>query len=571
MYINDIRRSNNGRDIPEILAPAGTADALKAAVNAGCDAVYLGGDLFSARAYAGNFDKEAMLRAIEYCHLYDIKLYMTVNILFKNSEINQLREYMEPYYRAGLDGVIVQDVGVVKYLKNYFPELPIHASTQMSISSVYGARFLQSTGITRVVPARELTLQEIKEIKEGSGLELETFVHGAMCYAYSGKCLFSSFLGGRSGNRGRCAQPCRQCYTFPDGREEYGMSMKDMCTLDILPKLIDAGISSFKIEGRMKNPYYVGATVDAYRCARDEYLGMVGTLSGKDRQRYREFAEELTLKMMDIYNRGGFCQGYYFRIGDDGFADGSQCREEGTDESQNRKEGSGGSQNQKEGSGGSRSRTYDQRRFSDEKGLEMISRNRPNHSGVLIGKIVRVKAPDVYIELARDINRQDVLEIADTGLELTSGKDGKAGSVISLKGNNLRKIKSGMALYRTRNNELLERIDRDIISRERKITAYAYIFAREEEPLKITISDALAHASVVSVTVAGQLIGKASSRPVTTDVLIQKMSKTEGTGIELVTECDIDDDIFVPMSEFNDLRRKAISLFKNAMAERYRR
>jgi len=195
---------------PEILAPAGTEEAMKAAVNAGCDAVYLGGNLFSARAFAGNFDEEAVLRTLDHCHLFGVKVYMTVNTLLKDEETQVLAEYMRPFYQAGLDGVIVQDPGVVRILRREFPDLHLHGSTQMSIASASGARFLKAQGLTRVVPARELTLQEIRQIRDEVEIEIESFVHGAMCYAYSGKCLFSSYLGGRSGNRGRCAQPCRQ-------------------------------------------------------------------------------------------------------------------------------------------------------------------------------------------------------------------------------------------------------------------------------------------------------------------------------------------------------------------------
>ena len=258
---------------PEILAPAGTPAALLAAIRAGADAIYLGGSLFSARAFAGNFNQEELLKAIEDCHLFDVKLYMTVNTLMKEKEMSGLVSYMKPFYQAGLDGVIVQDVGCAKVLQEAFPDLALHASTQMSISSAYGAALLKTQGFKRVVPARELSLAEIKEIKEKSGIEIETFVHGAMCFSYSGKCLLSSFAGGRSGNRGRCAQPCRKCYDLLEtGAQEYAMSMKDMCTLRILPDLIEAGIDSFKIEGRMKSIFYVAVTVGAYRKAIDAYL-----------------------------------------------------------------------------------------------------------------------------------------------------------------------------------------------------------------------------------------------------------------------------------------------------------
>ncbi|MCF0142169.1 MAG: U32 family peptidase, partial [Parasporobacterium sp.] len=263
---------------PEVLAPAGTMEALIAAVNAGADAVYVGGSFFSARAFAGNFDEEELIRAIEFCHLYGVKLYMTVNTLLKSDEMERLPAYMEPYYHAGVDGIIVQDVGVAAVLKEHFPDLPLHGSTQMSITSRHGAALLKSMGFTRVVPARELSIEEIKNIKANVDIEIETFIHGAMCFAYSGKCLLSSYLGGRSGNRGRCAQPCRHMYKIntPSGTvNEYAMSLKDMNTLSLIPEIIAAGIDSLKIEGRMKKPEYVASTVAAYVKAVDWWMSRI--------------------------------------------------------------------------------------------------------------------------------------------------------------------------------------------------------------------------------------------------------------------------------------------------------
>ena len=349
---------------PEILAPAGTPAALLAAIRAGADAIYLGGSLFSARAFAGNFNQEELLKAIEDCHLFDVKLYMTVNTLMKEKEMSGLVSYMKPFYQAGLDGVIVQDVGCAKVLQEAFPDLALHASTQMSISSAYGAALLKAQGFKRVVPARELSLAELKEIKEESGIEIETFVHGAMCFSYSGKCLLSSFAGGRSGNRGRCAQPCRKCYDLLDvGAQEYARSMKDRCILRILPDLIEAGIDSFKIEGRMKNPVYVASTVIAYKKARDYYLGSVAG-GAFDRKKYEDFIHPLEKELADIYNRGGFSKGYYYT----------------------------------------------------EKGPEMMANERPNHTGVLIGRVERIVPPELFIRLTEDVYAQDVLEIRPAGV-----------------------------------------------------------------------------------------------------------------------------------------------------------
>ena len=257
--------------MPELLAPAGDFQAFLGAINAGADAVYLAGDRFGARAYATNLSRDEILEALLYAHVHSRKIYLTVNTLTKNLEGRDLFEYLEPLYLAGLDGVIVQDFGVFSYLHRVFPDLPLHVSTQMSVTSFLGAKAMRDLGASRIVPARELSLEEIRQINE-LGVETECFIHGSMCYSYSGQCLFSSFLGGRSGNRGRCAGPCRQPY-IPEGenREAYLLSLKDLCTLQILPKLIDAGISSFKIEGRMKSPAYAAGVSAIYRKYIDLY------------------------------------------------------------------------------------------------------------------------------------------------------------------------------------------------------------------------------------------------------------------------------------------------------------
>ena len=250
----------------ELLAPAGNVEAFYGAIHAGADAIYLGGSRFGARAYADNFSEEELVSCIRYAHLFRRKVYLTVNTLVKESEMSGLYEYLLPYYKAGLDGAIIQDMGVFAYLREHFPGMELHGSTQMTITGEYGAAFLKEQGACRVVPARELSLAEIRRIKEVTGLEIECFIHGAMCYCYSGQCLFSSILGGRSGNRGRCAQPCRLPYTTGKHPKEcYPLSLKDMCTIEYIPELMEAGIDSFKIEGRMKKPEYAAGVTAVYR------------------------------------------------------------------------------------------------------------------------------------------------------------------------------------------------------------------------------------------------------------------------------------------------------------------
>ena len=281
----------------ELLAPAGNLEILKGVIESGADAVYVGGSMFGARAYANNFTEEELLEAIDFAHLRGVKVYLTVNTLIKNSEFSKLYDYLLPYYKRGLDAVIVQDIGVVKAIHEYFPSMEIHTSTQMTVTGADGVRFLSQFGVTRVVMAREVSLAEMKRIHEETGMELEAFVHGALCYSYSGQCLFSSILGGRSGNRGRCAQPCRLPYTVEGKKDEYILSLKDMCGIKALDKLHDAGVYSLKIEGRMKQLEYACGVVKYYR----SYIDSKKPVSDADYDRIKALG-----------NRCGFTDRYYF-------------------------------------------------------------------------------------------------------------------------------------------------------------------------------------------------------------------------------------------------------------------
>lgn len=281
----------------ELLAPAGNLEILKGVIESGADAVYVGGSMFGARAYANNFTEEELLEAIDFAHLRGVKVYLTVNTLIKNSEFSKLYDYLLVYYKRGLDAVIVQDIGVVKAIHEYFPSLEIHTSTQMTVTGADGVRFLSQFGVTRVVMAREVSLAEMKRIHEETGMELEAFVHGALCYSYSGQCLFSSILGGRSGNRGRCAQPCRLPYTVEGKKDEYILSLKDMCGIKALDKLHDAGVYSLKIEGRMKQLEYACGVVKYYR----SYIDSKKPVSDADYDRIKALG-----------NRCGFTDKYYF-------------------------------------------------------------------------------------------------------------------------------------------------------------------------------------------------------------------------------------------------------------------
>lgn len=298
----------------ELLSPAGNIEICKGVIGAGADAVYFGGDMFGARAYAKNFTREEGAEAISYAHLYGRKAYLTVNTLLKNREMEHLLyDYIKFYCEAGVDAVIVQDIGVLDFIRHYFPQLSIHASTQMTITNAYGANFVKNLGVSRVVTARELSIEEIRSIRQKTTVEIEAFVHGALCMAYSGQCLMSSMLGGRSGNRGRCAQPCRLPYRLlhASGRElktegDYLLSPKDLCGIGHLKALADAGVYSFKIEGRMKQLSYATGVVSVYR----KYIDAL--LEGKEAA--VDDADKKTL--FDLGNRSGFTDRYFFMQND---------------------------------------------------------------------------------------------------------------------------------------------------------------------------------------------------------------------------------------------------------------
>ena len=387
----------------ELLAPAGTYESLKAAVAAGADAVYAGGARFGARAYAENFTEEALLKAIDFCHLHGSKLYLTVNTLLKDAEIEELYDYLLPYYREGLDAVIVQDIGVLKYIREAFPGLDIHASTQMTLCGADGAKFLESLGASRIVTSRELSLEEINAIHRETSMEIESFVHGALCYCYSGQCLTSSLIGGRSGNRGRCAQPCRLPYQA-EGREGFLLSPKDICTLEILPEILDAGVYSLKIEGRMKRAEYTAGVVRIYR----KYLDIV-LAHGRKEYQVSEYDKK---ELMALYNRGGFSTGYY--------------------EMRN--------------------------------GREMMSMKRANHFGTEAARVTAVRRGSLTVRALEPLHKGDMLENT-----VLSG-DTAQGASLSLKlpESELRGIKPGMILHRTRDEFLLAELNRKYIQTERK-------------------------------------------------------------------------------------------------------
>lgn len=491
----------------EILAPAGSYESFQAAVAAGADAVYAGGSSFGARAFADNFTEEQLLDAIDYAHLHGRKLYLTVNTLLKDDEIkNELYHYLLPFYRQGLDAVIVQDVGVLEFITRYFPNLGIHASTQMTITNTLGAEFLMNRGVERVVPARELSLSEIHDMAERTGMEIECFVHGALCYCYSGQCLLSSLIGGRSGNRGQCAQPCRLPYDF-NGRQSYLLSLKDICTLDLIPELIEAGIYSFKIEGRMKKPEYVAAVTGMYRKYVDLFL-----MNGK-----KNFHVELYDKenLMDIYNRGGFDDGYYKK----------------------------------------------------HNASEMITRNRPNHAGVPTFQVISHKGREITGKALVPIGRGDILEFAANKENYTFGKPLKKGETFTLIGPKKTSYQQGTIFPRTRNQLLLDSIREQYINVKihEKITGSLTLAAGENAVLEL-------QSNGCQVSCVGDRIEEAQNQPLDKARISKQMRKTGNTEFEFEDlKIQITGNIFLPMQKLNELRRDGLEKLKKAICYVYRR
>ncbi len=509
----------------EILAPAGSMDSLKAAINASCDAVYIGGAKFGARAYADNLTEELMLQAIDYAHIHDTKIYLTVNTLLKNKELeHELYDYLVKYYEQGIDAVIVQDTGVLHFIHEHFPGLDIHGSTQMTLTMAEGANVLKQMGLTRLVTSRELGLEEIKNIRKGTDLEIETFVHGALCYCYSGQCLMSSMFGGRSGNRGRCAQPCRMPYQLKgdnkalnSDKDKYVLSPKDISTIDMIPELIEAGIDSFKIEGRMKRPEYAAGVTYMYRKYVDRYLEFGKEKYESYMQDHKEELNEDILLLQDLYNRGGFSQGY----------------------------------------------------FVNRNGRNMISLSRPNHSGVHVGKVKSVNGGKAQIQLIQNINPQDILEIREDEklYEFTVKNGEKAGNIYSVNLGKGSPVKPGFLVYRTKNNFLLDQLGEDYLKEEVKMPITGKVIIDTGEPIILELNYGNIH-----VRVNGDIIEAAMNQPMTEDKIRKQIMKTRETSYVLRDlQISIKGNPFIPVQKLNELRRQGIEALSEAITSQYRR
>lgn len=485
----------------EILSPAGSMESFRTAINAGADAIYLGGNMFGARAFANNFDEEQLKKALEIAHIHGRKVYLTVNTLLKNDELKKhLYDFLLPAYEAGLDAVIVQDFGVFKFIKEHFPDMDIHASTQMTTNGALSAKFLEEKGASRVVTSRELSLEEIRQIRRETKVEIESFVHGALCYCYSGQCLMSSMIGGRSGNRGRCAQSCRLNYTAFDEqnnllgkKDKHILSPKDMCALEILPDVIEAGVYSLKIEGRMKSPEYTAGVVSIYRKYVDLYLE-------KGRKGYKVQQEDL-MKLMDLFNRGNFSKGYYVA----------------------------------------------------QNGPDMMSMDRPNHQGTKAIQVVSVQRGKMSVKALNQLNPQDIVDVSPE-FTWTNGQARRVNEVFSINIPNNLRVQNGMIFYRVRNNQLINAIDTQFINSNvrEKVNIEGKVVVGQPLSLKIRCRDQ-------QYEVTGNVVEEAKNSPMDVKSIEKQLKKLGETEFEAEhIDIELQGNVFVPVSELNELRRELV-------------
>ncbi|MGI9950990.1 U32 family peptidase [Moorellaceae bacterium AZ2] len=499
----------------ELMAPAGNEEALRAAVANGADAVYLGGQQFNARQFAENFTLQGIQEAVAYAHERGVKVYVTVNTLLKNEELEPALRYLYALGESRVDGVIVQDLGLAWAARRLLPKLTLIGSTQMTVTDSAGAKLLEEMGFKRVVLARELSLEDIARIRQECRIELEVFVHGALCYSYSGQCLFSSMVGGRSGNRGRCAQPCRLAYTLVEesGREveqgpEHLLSTRDLYTLELVPRLIEAGVNAFKIEGRMRRPEYVAVVTRAYRRAIDRFLENPGEFT-VDPEEARDIAQ--------IFNRD-FTTGYL--LGDPG--------------------------------------------------SELMSYGRPSNRGIYLGRILaREKGGFYRVKLEVPLKRGDGVEVwvrrgGHPGLVIgemrMAGRpvdEAPAGSVVSLALPPA--ARPGDRLFKTSDAELLSRVRRSYTSsrEERKIPVTMEVWVAPGEPLRLRVTDPQGREGEAVAPVPSE---PAHKHPLTEEVLRTQLDRLGNTPYELKElKVYIQGEPMTPLSVINQVRREAVA------------
>ncbi len=497
---------------PELLSPAGTKESVYSAVNNGCNAVYLGGKKFSARKYAANFSDDELIEIIDFCHIRNVKVFITINTLYKNSEINELLEFVSKMFYAGADAFIIQDLGIFSILKSSFPSIKLHASTQMTAHNIDTVNFLDKLGFSRIVLSRELSLDEISDICEKTSSEIEVFIHGALCVSYSGRCLMSSFIGDRSGNRGQCAQPCRLKYSlYKDNmkiKEDYLLSPKDIMTLNLIDSLVKCGISSFKIEGRMKSPEYVAQVTKIYR----KYIDF------SIENNFSNYSDEDIKNLTQIFNRGGsFSTGY----------------------------------------------------MKNWAGTEMISPS-PKSSGIKIGivKSYNRESEKAIIYLYDNIVPGDGIEIwTNTEPHVGAGisKTAKKNDTISLKikGN----IKKGNYVYKSFDKILNDELKKEYKKDVRKTEIYAYVTAKTNMPLKLKLCF-----NNITVETSGAIVSPAEKTPITKEELVKRLSKTGNTPYKLnFKKIVCDDNIYIPISNINSLKRESLLSLEKEIIIQYKK
>ena len=486
----------------ELLSPAGNREALIAAFSCGADAVYLGYTSFGARSYAGNFDEHGLIEAVAYAHERGKKIYVTVNTLVKQAEMDDLCDVLELLCGAGVDAIIVQDMGVARIAQARFPELTLHASTQMTIHNAQGARLMQSLGFTRVVPARECSLAELRLMAD-TGVEIEAFAHGALCVAVSGQCLFSSMIGGRSGNRGRCAQPCRLPYTLGDGTSGYLLSTSDLMLLDKLPQLRDAGVYSFKLEGRMKRPEYVGVVTSAYREALD---------AAQAHEPYHP-SPAVIEGLRQIFNRGGFTEGYAM----------------------------------------------------GKSNAALMSWQRPNHWGIRVGRITALRGPLAQVKLERDISDGDGLQVRGRNeFELTySGIDVRAGAEATVRMAS-GQAKPGDSVYRLTDAVQMKAIRERMAEEYRRIPLEAELTAVPGQLPELTLADDAGHSVHVC---GSQPVEYAKQRALDEKTAQKQLEKMGGTPYALARLTLHGEGAFMTSGMLNALRRDALDALRAARTQ----
>lgn len=493
----------------ELLSPAGSLESLYAAVHSGCNAVYFGGKEYSARSYASNFTLDEMKEAVAYCKPRGVKTYLTLNTAIKQEELRGVYNYLSQIVTTGIDGVIVQDMGIANLIAENFKNLELHGSTQMTAHSLQDVLYLKEQGFRRVVLSRELSLPEISRIVDESGVEIEVFIHGALCYSYSGQCLMSSVIGGRSGNRGRCAQPCRLPYqmesmgrkkeTVVSAQNQHLLSLKDIQSINLIPQLIKAGVASLKIEGRMKRPEYVAGVTAIYRKYMDQYLekGQI------------EIEKEDQNRLLQLFNRGGFSTGYL----------------------ENKK--------------------------------DMIYHKSPKNQGFPIGKVKRVMGKKVEIKTTEPVHAGDGVEILTAAQPHPGGninKDFKKGDTFSLF-IDAKDVKNGQLVYRTKDHHLMSDLKHQLKNGQRKGNVDIVFVAKVGEQAMLTL-----RSQDKEVTVVGPTVEEASNRPMDAERYKRQLGKLGQSPFTLENfTCDIGENTFISVSSLNELRREGVEKLVEAV------